>query len=197
VILGHILEARLDTTWESLITSELFHKVGMKNCGFGTPPESTNTSIENPWPHSPSANGPIPVNPKSPYSDNIPSLGPAGTVHCYLNSWAKFVQLHLDGHAGRATCIFQQSSFVTLHTPGSSLSTYTHGAWIAYDNVQQPWAKGLVLTHARSNTLNYAVPWLDIDANKAFLAVTNVGGEGAADGTNSAVVEMISGNMLR
>jgi hypothetical protein len=54
-----------------------------------------------------------------------------------------------------------------------------------------------VLTHARSNTLNYAVPWLDIDANKAFLAVTNVGGEGAADGTNSAVVEMISGNMLR
>jgi len=53
-----------------------------------------------------------------------------------------------------------------------------------------------VLTHAGSNTLNYAVAWLDVDANEAYLAVTNIGGDGAANGTNSAVVEMIFGNVL-
>jgi D-alanyl-D-alanine carboxypeptidase len=196
VILGHILESRLHTTWEALITAELFGKVGMKDCGFGTPPESTNSSIENPWPHLPSESGPLPVNPKSPYSDNIKAMGPAGTVHCSLKSWSKFIQLHLDGHAGHSTPVLKQSSFVTLHTPGSSLSAYTRGAWDALSNVQQPWAKGLVLTHAGSNTLNFAVAWLDLDANQAYLAVTNVGGQGAGNGTNQAVVEMISRNVL-
>lgn len=120
VILGHILESRMQTKWESLIRAELFEKLGMKDCVFGTPPDSTNSSIENPWPHSPSQYGPIPVNPKSPYSDCIPSVGPAGTVRCSLQSWSKFIQFHLDGHAGRpnAALALKQSTFIKLHTPG-------------------------------------------------------------------------------
>lgn len=197
VILGHILEARLHTNWESLITTELLHKLTMKDCGFGTPPESTNTSIENPWPHSPSRYGPMPVNPKSPHSDNIPSMGPAGTVHCSLESWSRFIQLHLDGHAGRPTPLaLKRLTFDHLHTPGSNLSSYTHGAWSWFSNAEQPWAKGPALAHAGSNTLNYAVAWLDLDANEAYLTVTNVGGEGAANATNQAVIQMIVGNLL-
>lgn len=120
VILGHILESRMRTNWESLIRAELFQKLGMKDCVFGTPPESTNSSTENPWPHSSSKYGPIPVNPKSPYSDCIPSVGPAGTVRCSLQSWSKFIQFHLDGHAGRpnAALALKQSTFIKLHTPG-------------------------------------------------------------------------------
>lgn len=198
VILGHILETRMHTNWESLITMELFSKLGMKDCVFGTSPESTNISIEVPWPHSLSKYGPIPVNPKSPYSDCIPSVGPAGTVRCSLESWSKFIQFHLDGHAGRphASLALKQSTFTKLHTPGSVLSSYTPGAWNYNTNDKQPWAKGPSLNHAGSNLLNYAVAWLDLDANEAFLTVTNVGSEGAENATNEATIQMIIGNIL-
>lgn len=44
--------------------------------------------------------------------------------------------------------------------------------------------------------MNYAVAWLDLDANEAYLTVTNVGSEGAANATNEATNQMIIGTVL-
>lgn len=200
VILGHILESRMRTNWESLITTTLLQPLGMEQCIFGTLPEPSNTSIETPWPHSPSKYGPMPMNPGSLYSDCPPAIGPAGTIRCSLESWSKFIQFHLDGHRSHTplanTLTLKNSTFTKLHTPSSNLSSYTPGAWTSFTNTERPWAKGPSLAHAGSNLMNYALAWLDLDANEAYLTVTNVGEEGAANATNEATIQMIKGNVL-
>lgn len=49
--------------------------------------------------------------------------------------------------------------------------------WIA---VNRPWAGGMALTHAGSNTMNYCVTWLAPKKGFAVLVCTNRGGQQAA-----------------
>lgn len=79
---------------------------------------------------------------------------------------------------------------------GSIHSSYTPGAWNFNTGTEHPWAKGPSLNHAGSNLMNYAVTWLYLEANEAYLTVTNVGSEGAANATNEATIQMIVGNVL-
>src|SRR6185312_6977488 len=88
IIAGAVLERLSDSSWEDVIRKELFRPLKMR-CGFG--PAGGHVREGGRW---------TPVN-----KDNPPALGPAGTVHCDLDSWAKFAQLHLDGDAGRPTPI--------------------------------------------------------------------------------------------
>lgn len=44
--------------------------------------------------------------------------------------------------------------------------------------------------------MNYALAWLDIDAKEAFLAVTNVGGEGAMNATDKTGMAIIGREVL-
>ena len=50
MILGHIIDQQ-GSSWEEAIKSKLWTPLGMTECGFGNPPESSETAIENPWPH--------------------------------------------------------------------------------------------------------------------------------------------------
>lgn len=193
VVLGHILEEKMHSSWESLITDYLFNPVGMTDCGFGPGPESTNTSVENPWPHN-FVNGTVPVPSTWIYADNPEALGPAGTVHCSLESWGKFLQMHLDGHAGRPTRLLTQASYLKLHTVGIQPDNYTYGGWFG---LNQSWAgtKGPQVQHEGSNTLNDAFAWLDLEGNKALLAVSNIYGPGGQNGTAAAIFAMAKGEL--
>lgn len=172
IIAGAILERVGGASWETLIRKRLFRPLGM-NCGFG--PAGGHVRENGRW---------VPAD-----KDNPPALGPAGTVHCDLASWAKFAQLHLDGDAGRPTAILHHASFVKLHAayPGQE---YTYGGWF---RISRSWAgkSGVALNHEGSNTMNTALIWLAPERNLALLAVTNAAGPDASAAVDEAVGGLI------
>jgi D-alanyl-D-alanine carboxypeptidase len=189
MILGHIIYQR-GIVWEQLIHKKLWAPLGMTGCGFGTPPESSLTAIENPWPHYFLGSIPIPVTPDA-LSDNPPTLGPAGTVHCSMPSYSKFLALHLDGLKGKDTVVLKASSFETLHTPYPG-QNYTSGGWATSSDDR---FGGSFLWHTGSNTLNYALAVLAPSRDDAFAGLTNVGGLEADNGTSEAAIGFFDGSL--
>jgi D-alanyl-D-alanine carboxypeptidase len=168
----------------------------METCGFENPPESTNTSFENPWPHTQNltALAVYPIEPNLLGRDNSPALGPAGTVHCSLYSWVRFVQFHLAAETENLHPLLSNASFQKLHTRGKlfgqnpPLLNYTCDGWVP---TTRCWAKGDILVRNGSNGFNYAAAWLDLDSQRTFLATTNIGAPSGQQGTNCAVTVMI------
>ena len=114
-----------------------------------------------------------------PQADNPPSLGPAGTVHCPLRSWGKFLSMHVAGARGAATLV-TAATMQRLHAPPQG-GDYAAGWGV----LQRSWAGGGTLTHSGSNTMWYATTWLAPAKNLAFTVVTNCASN-AAPGTVDA-----------
>jgi CubicO group peptidase (beta-lactamase class C family) len=180
VITGAMAEKTMSSSWEDLITKLVFEPLGMRSAGFGgmgTPGE-----IDQPWGHG--ADGkPVPGN--GPAVDNPPVLGPAGTVHCTLADWAKFIADHLRGGRGEKA-LLKPETYKRLDTPPFG-GEYALG-WLA---VEREWGGGTVLTHAGSNTMNYAVVWLAPKLGFAVLVTTNQGGPAAGKACDEAAGALI------
>lgn len=180
VIAGAIAEKVMSSSWEELTTRMVFEPLGMKSAGFGglgTPGE-----IDQPWGHG--ADGkPVPKN--GPAVDNPPVLGPAGTAHCSLEDWSKFVSDHLRGSRGEKA-LLQPGTYRMLNTPPFG-GQYGLG-WVT---VERDWGSGTVLTHAGSNTMNYAVVWAAPERDFAVLVTTNQGGPAAAKACDEAAGALI------
>lgn len=170
-VLGAITERVADKAWEALITERLFHPLGMKSVGFGA--MGTPGKLDEPWQHTFSGGQPHPIEPGR-YSDNPPVIAPAGTVHCTVEDWTKYVALHLAGENGKST-LLKPETLRHLHTPLFG-GEYAGGWGIA----QRGWGGGRVFTHAGSNNQNYAVVWMAPLKDFAVVAMTNLGGDTAA-----------------
>ncbi len=175
---GLVLEELTKKPWETLLSERVFLPLGMSSCGFGSP--ATRDKIDQPWAHEPGRGGLVPVQPGID-SDNPPSLGPAGTVHCSIADWAKFLAMHVAGAGGTDTLV-KAATMKSLHTPPEG-GEYAAGRIVA----NRPWAKGAVLTHAGSNTMFYAVAWLAPKLDSFFVVTTNSGNADAQSGTDAAV----------
>jgi hypothetical protein len=119
--------------------------------------------------------------------DNPPAMNSAARVHCSFTDWAKFLQMHLDGHNGVQGLLVSTSVFTKLHTayPGQ---TYTYGGWIL---TQRDWAGGPVLTHEGSNTLNLAAVWIAPAKNRILMTATNIATDDARTAYNEALSYVI------
>jgi CubicO group peptidase (beta-lactamase class C family) len=127
--LASILERQTNRTWENL-ASESFFLAQMDGCGFGVQPESSRSAVDNPWPHIASSSGPIPQLPDTLHGDNPSALWPALGTHCTIPSFARFLQIHLDGFHGRPTPILSHSSFAVLQSTWPMLARgHTYGGW--------------------------------------------------------------------
>jgi hypothetical protein len=146
----------------------------MKRCGFGSP--ATPGQVDGPWGHE--RKGATYV---GTTQDNPAALGPAGTVHCPLTDWAKFVALHLDAERGRAT-LLSAASAKQLHTAPADHPSYAGGWGVA----QADWAQGLVLTHDGSNVFNYARVTVAPGRDGFTLVVVNAGDAAAEAAVNDA-----------
>jgi CubicO group peptidase (beta-lactamase class C family) len=180
-IAGVIAERTANIPWEQLMQSWLFEPLGMDTCGFGA--MGTPGKIDQPWQHTVSGKVHIPIEP-GPLSDNPAVIGPAASVHCSIGDWAKFIQAHLRGEQGLPG-ILKPESFKTLHT---GYGDYGFG-WLI---TQRTWGGGRVLTHAGSNTQNYAVVWMAPLSDFAVLVMTNQGGDEAfkaCDETATALIK--------
>ena len=107
---AHMAEKATGKSWEALMRAEVFKPLGMSTAGFGG--TGSPGKIDQPWPHS-STGSPTPTNGKK--MDNLPVMGPAGTIHMSLADWGKFVAEHLKGDRGKSAYM-TQASFKTLHT---------------------------------------------------------------------------------
>jgi CubicO group peptidase (beta-lactamase class C family) len=135
-------ERVVNDSWESLIEKRLFDLLGIESCGFGA--MGTAGKIDQPWQHTLLRTMHRPVEP-SPRADNAPVIGPAGTLHCSVIDWGKFVTAHLRGEQGLAG-ILKPEAFKRLHTPPFG-GDYGFG-WMVVD---RPWAGGRALTHGQQH----------------------------------------------
>ncbi len=180
VIAGHMLEQVLDLPWEEQMRRAVFAPLGMDRAGFGG--TGTPGKIDQPWPHGEDGR-PMPKN--GPAVDNLPVLGPAGTVHLSLGDWAKFIAEHLAGRQGRGK-LLKAATYERLHAAAQEGEPYAFG-WL---DLERPWG-GRVLNHNGSNTMNYSVAWLAPEKNFALLACTNQGGEDCRRALDDAVGMLI------
>jgi CubicO group peptidase (beta-lactamase class C family) len=189
IIAGRILERLYSVSWEELIRREIFAPLGMHSCGFGPQASPAIDPPDQPWPHTLQNGVFTPVTP-GPFSDNPPAFGPAGTVHCSMADWGKFLALHLAGARGQDTVLLKAASFKKLHENYPD-KTYTYGGWGRYDT-----GSGFDLSYAGSNTYNFAEVWLYPGADLAVFAVTNSGAGGQtlsdADRSSKAVSDAIA-----
>jgi D-alanyl-D-alanine carboxypeptidase len=113
-------------------------------------------------------------------------MGPAGTVHCNLRDWGKFLRLHLRAARGESTPLLSAATISKLHQPPVG-GDYASG-WAVVD---RPWGGGNVLTHSGSNTLFFATVWMAPKRNRILVAATNRGDTIAAAGVDAAFGPLI------
>ncbi len=183
IVAGAMLEEVTGESWETLMQSGLLDALGMGSTGFGAPGSAGGR--DEPWGHFLQAGDWVAVEP-GPDADNPAALGPAGTVHTTFRNFASYVALHLAGARGEAR-ILTTATFAKLHTPAVG-TTYSLG-WGVDDRT---WAGGLVLQHAGSNTLWFAILALAPERNFGVLTVTNGGGENAQLATDLAIQLLIN-----
>jgi CubicO group peptidase (beta-lactamase class C family) len=174
-----IAEEAMDMPWEQIMRRMLFEPLGMKTAGFGA--MGSPGKIDQPWPHKKTPAGVSPVEPGR-FSDNPPVIGPGGTVHCSLADWARFIQVHL----GRGGTLLERATIEKLHEPGFG-GSYACG----WQVTERAWGGGKVLTHAGTNTMNYAVAWVAPLKNYAVLVATNQGGGTEAQACDAVAVALV------
>jgi CubicO group peptidase (beta-lactamase class C family) len=173
---GYALERLTGKPWQQQMKEELFLPLQMTSCGFGPP--SGADEVAQPWGHAGRRRSTPELR-----SDNPPALGPAGTVHCSMEDWGRFLALHLRGARGEPTALLGAETLKRLQTPPSS-GTYAAG-WL----VEAPsWAGGPALTHEGSNTYWYATVWIVPEKDTVFVAVANA----ANPATVTALSEALS-----
>lgn len=156
VIAGAALERITGDAWEDIMEERLFQPLGMDQCGFGPPPSETE-----PWAHDASGVA-------YPDFDNPPALGPAGTVHCSMASWARFVSANVSGPSG-------DGPLLTPETWQEIQSGPVDGPALGWFVFERPWAGGQGVVHAGSNTAWFAIAWVAPNIDRAYFAVTNSG----------------------
>jgi CubicO group peptidase (beta-lactamase class C family) len=183
-ILGAIAERVTDTPYEMLMRKMLFEPLGMASAGFGA--MGTPGEVDQPWQHRLNDKGECQAIEPGPKSDNPDPLGPGGKVHCSLADWAKFVTEHLPT-SPRSPRLLKPETLAALHESPED-GNYAPG-WLV---VERGWGGGRVLTHAGSNTMNYAVAWLAPLRDFAVLVATNQGNGGA-----ERAVDEVAGALVR
>jgi CubicO group peptidase (beta-lactamase class C family) len=182
---GAMAEEATGEAWEDLIKKRLFVPLGMTSAGFG-PPGSAK-EVDQPRAHTKDGK---PVAP-GPFADNPPAIGPAGTVHCSIGDWAKFVSLHLRGETKDGARLLKRETFVKLHEPVGDEPKYAAG-WVV---LERPWAGGRTLTHNGSNTMWFCTTWIAPERGFAVLVTCNQGGDEAAKACDEACWALIQDHL--
>ncbi len=157
IIAGSAIEQITGGPWEDAITEGLFRPLGMDSAGFG-PPQG-----DEPWGHFRDG---TPLDPTT-LPDNPAALGPAGTVHCSLEHYARFVQLFITEGSGFLT----PESITHLTTPGGPEEPGYALGWGVIAN--RAWAQGPVLAHEGSNTFWHVVALVAPKRGIALIAASN------------------------
>jgi len=169
VVLGWIVEQKKFDSWEHVIENEMFKPLAMNSCGFGPAGLESKTFATQPWSHEISGEKLVAIAPGL-QADNPPALGPAGTVHCNVNDWQKFLRLFINNEGVRSGFLSQAVYDKLLSNAGEGPYTFS-----SIGRKERPWAKGTVFAMAGSNTYSFALVAIAPAMNRIFLINTNAG----------------------
>ncbi|MGR3272231.1 class A beta-lactamase-related serine hydrolase [Thalassococcus profundi] len=162
VVAGAMIEAATGQSWEELIDAWVFEPLDMETAGFGAPGNAVTLSQPRghggPFPWSRGAVAP------GPEADNIPALGPAGTIHMSLRDHLKFLRAHLERPQG----FLARDSWNRLQDDVQG-QNYSLG-WALRDTG--------ALVHAGSNTLWFNIVLVDPERGIAVVLSANDGAAG-------------------
>jgi CubicO group peptidase (beta-lactamase class C family) len=161
-IAGHMAETLAKKPWEQLIQERLFNPLKMTTAGIGAPKGAQPQGHHDDGTPVGTGRG----------SDNPETIGPAGTVHCSIGDWAKFVQLHLKGAQGKPT-LLKPETFAKLHEPVKAKTPDEKDYAMGWLVAEREWAGGKVLTHAGSNTMWFCELWVAPKKDFAMLVMAN------------------------
>ncbi|MEJ6402490.1 serine hydrolase domain-containing protein [Yoonia sp. 2307UL14-13] len=157
VVAGAMLQQSTGQTWEALMQDHVFDPLGLTSAGFGAP--GTTDAIDQPRGHSLFLRRPMTP---GPTADNVPALGPAGTVHISVADMLTY----LRAHALRDPRFLTEDSWARLHSAGQD-ADYAMG-WVA----ASPDWRG----HDGSNTMWYATAAFVPGGDKAVFMAANFAG---------------------
>jgi CubicO group peptidase (beta-lactamase class C family) len=183
LIIGHIVERATGKTWEELVQQEVFEPLAMRGCGFG--PTSTSLHPDGNWAHDVKGDRYIATE-----EDNPQLIGPAGTVYCNLESWARFAAAHAHPNSGRW---LTPASMGHLHEPFTVIGIPPGkdiGLGWGITHTQPP-----RLTHSGSNGYNFAEIVVIPQLRAAVLVTCNAGdargGAAAKEASDFFVAELL------
>jgi len=185
---GAIAERLMNAPYEQLMSDLLFEPIGMTTVGWGA--AGTVNKEDQPWQYRFDGAKRIEVAP-GPTSDNPPVMSPAGRANMSIGDWALFTQTVLRAESGMKSPWTRATSheLTTAAVPTSPTDGYAMG-WLT---TNRGWAgpTGRTLTHAGSNTMNYALAWLAPDAGFGIIVVTNQAGDAASKATDAMVGRLL------
>lgn len=156
---GTMLEQLTKKSWETLIEQRLFTPLKMKSAGFGVP--GTLGKKDQPWGHL-KLSGLLDF--IAVQNDNPAALGPAGTVHCSMEDWSKFISFQL---------MDQDTSLLSINQRTKLLEPIKNKYACGWSVIEPTWADSVVYTHAGTNTMNFSQCWVIPSMNKAILINSN------------------------
>lgn len=172
MVAGAMIEQATGIPWETLIRRKVFTRLGMDNSGFG-PPNAPGRA-DQPQGHNRGDGGSWQPAPDDSSADNPAATGPAGTVHCTLADWARFIAAHLQGFKGRGSYL-SRTSWERFRTPAAADWDYCPG-W-KVDRTAP--ASDPVLQHLGSNGYWLAQATLYPARDRAVLLVCNLADDAA------------------
>ncbi len=173
VVAGAMLEVVGGASWEELIAAEVFAPLGITSAGFGPPQGDVAEG------HSARLFGGIRAAGQGSDADNIPAMGPAGRVHLTTEDMLRYLRAHLDRDAG----FLSPATWDELHSPVGPQS-YAMGWGVGDDGS---------LVHSGSNTLWYAVAYIDPAAGEAIFVAVNSGDLAeVAESVDSALRDLLT-----
>jgi CubicO group peptidase (beta-lactamase class C family) len=175
-IAGRMIELAAGASWESLVRTRIAEPLGMTTVGFGPPSRATGGAA--PVGHDESG--------AVKDIDNPQAIAPAGTMHCSMEDWARFIAVHLGQPSAIERLGLDGGSIAAMHAAQGADGTYGLGWQVA----ERPWG-GRVVTHAGSNTVWFCVAWVAPERGFALLAATNQGGTAAAKACDDAVAALV------
>jgi CubicO group peptidase (beta-lactamase class C family) len=190
IALGAVLEKIYGKPWETLMEERLFQPLQMSSCGFGVAGKPDETQPSQPWPHVLEGKRLFGIPPKYK-ADNPPMLGPAGTVHCSLADWRKFIAELIAIQQGHGR-LLNDPKISEIYFSNAKNSPYTYGGWGRDDKK----FKTATFQHTGSNTFNYAVAWFAPAEDTIVLLATNSGrpeAEAAMQALKKSLSEMLLG----
>ncbi|KEF56540.1 beta-lactamase [Exophiala aquamarina CBS 119918] len=205
VLAGLIIDVTTGQTVEDIMYSKLFKPLSMFSAGWGSTPQSSITSIDNPWGHIMTADGPQAVGEgeDNRYRDLPAGLSTAGLLHMTIQDWNKFLTMHLQAAKGRPpkTVKLSVKGFQKLHTsaPGPPPEEfpgfgYTYGGLARGEDASVPGQ--YMLAHCGSNDRNFACVNIITTNSTIFTSFTNEGGSAANNVTIELLASLRNGTML-